>query len=294
MRSSGAIENDSVARPESVEVVRFEHAGIAIGGKPIWRDVSFEVRSGEFIAIMGPNGAGKSTLLKVILGLQTLTEGTLTVLGESARRGNPLIGYMPQRRVFDTDVRIRGRDLVRLGLDGTRWGIPLPGLRRLWGGDAQVREEQAHVEAALNLVNATAYADRPIGEMSGGEQQRLLIAQALVTRPRLLLLDEPLEGLDLPNQQTVATVIRRISEEENIAVMMVAHDINPILGYIDRTLYVAQCQTVIGTPQEVITSEMLSYLYGAPIEVLHTRDGRLLVVGLPEEVSHHAAIHQAR
>lgn len=273
------------AAPEREVVLAAEYAGVRLGGRVIWRDLSFEVYAGEFIAILGPNGAGKSTLLKVLLGMLPLSEGSVRVLGAPVRRGNARVGYLPQRRSFESDVRVRGRDVVRLGLDGGRWGIPLPGVRRLWGGDARAREAAARVEEVIDLVGASHYAQRPIGELSGGEQQRLLIAQALVTRPRILLLDEPLESLDLNNQRIVSALIRRVSQEQQVTVLMVAHDVNPILSSLDRVLYLGRGQTALGTPQEVITSETLSRLYDAPIEVLRTRDGRIVVVGQPEEVS---------
>ena len=278
LASSGSLQN----------VIQFEHAGVRRGGQMIWHDLQLTVRGGEFIAILGPNGAGKSTLLKVILGLFPLSEGRLTVLGSSVQRGNAAISYLPQRRTFDADVHVRGRDLVYLGLQGTRWGVPLPVLRRLWQGDARARKEQRRVQKAIELVGATAYANRPIGTLSGGEQQRLLIAQALVTQPRILLLDEPLDSLDLHNQQAVSALIRRISHEHQVTVLLVAHDVNPLLPYLDRVLYIARGQTAIGTPEEVITSETLSDLYDAPIDVLRTRDGRLIVAGQPEEVTYHA------
>lgn len=268
-------------------VIASEHAGVRLGGRTIWQDVTFEAHSGENIAILGPNGAGKSTLLKALLGVVPLSAGSIRVLGSPVRRGSAQVGYLPQRRSFEADVRVRGLDVVRLGLDGTRWGFPLPGQRYLWGS-ARARKEAARVEEVIKLVGADHYAHRPIGELSGGEQQRLLIAQALVTRPRILLLDEPLDSLDLQNQQTISALIRRVSQEEQITVLLVAHDVNPILSYLDRVIYIGRGQTAIGTPQEVITSETLSKLYNAPIEVLRTRDGRVVVVGQPEEVTSYA------
>ena len=273
--------------PAQEAVIASEQAGVRLAGRTIWQGVTFQVRPGEFIAILGPNGAGKSTLLKALLGVLPLNEGCLRVLGASVRRGNAQVGYLPQRHSFDADVRVCGRDIVRLGLDGNRWGLPLPGVRRLWGGGARARETAARVADVIELVGASHYAHRPIGELSGGEQQRLLIAQALVTRPRILLLDEPLESLDLNNQQIVSALIRRISQEQQITVLMVAHDVNPILPYLDRVIYIGRGQTAIGAPQDVITSETLTRLYNAPIEVLHTSDGRIVVVGQPEEVTHH-------
>ena len=276
-------------------VIQLEHAGVRRSDHMLWSDMQLTVGQGEFIAILGPNGAGKSTLLKVLLGLFPLSEGKITVLGAPVRRGNSAVGYLPQRRTFDADVRVRGCDLVLLGLDGKRWGIPLPVLRRLWRGDVRARESQRRVQNAIELVGASAYATRPIGELSGGEQQRLLIAQALVTRPRILLLDEPLDSLDLYSQQAVSALIRRISQEHQVTVLLVAHDVNPILPYLDRVIYVGRGQTAIGTPEEVITSATLSQLYDTPIDVLRTRDGRLIVVGQPEEVTYHAnRTHRAR
>ncbi|MBA2395687.1 MAG: ABC transporter ATP-binding protein [Ktedonobacteraceae bacterium] len=271
--------------PESLSpIIEVEDAAVNLGGRTIWQQVQLSVQPGEFLAILGPNGAGKSTLLKAILGLLPLSAGSITVLGHPAKRGNASIGYVPQRRHFEADVHIRGRSIVRLGLDGGNWGLPLPFLQRRKAHDAATRVQQA-----IDLVGAAAYADRPIGELSGGEQQRLLIAQALVTRPRILALDEPLDSLDLRNQQGVAGVIRQISRETGAAVLLVAHDINPILSAVDRVVYVAQGQVAVGTPEEVITTEALSHLYNTPIEVLRASDGRIVVVGQPEEeISYHA------
>ena len=241
-------------------VIQVENAAVALGGRTIWQDVQLSVQPGEFLAILGPNGAGKSTLLKAILGLIPLSHGAISVLGHAAQRGNSAVGYVPQRRHFEADVRVRGRSIVRLGLDGGNWGLPLPFIQR-----GKAREAGRRVQQAIDLVGAGAYADRPIGELSGGEQQRLLIAQALVTRPRILALDEPLDSLDLRNQQGVAGVIRQISRETEAAVLLVAHDINPILPAIDRVVYIAHGQVAVGTPEEAITTETLSRLYNTPI-----------------------------
>ncbi|MBA3824270.1 MAG: ABC transporter ATP-binding protein [Ktedonobacterales bacterium] len=265
-------------------IIRVRGAAVRLGNRAIWDGVDLDVAAGEFLAILGPNGAGKSTLLKTILGLLPLTAGRISVLGQPTRRGNPAIGYVPQRRSFDAEVRVRGRDIVRLGLDGDRWGLPLPFLH-----SAAARVAAARVERVIDMVGATAYADRPIGELSGGEQQRLLIAQALVTEPRILALDEPLDSLDLANQSAVAGVIRTIAHETGAAVLLVAHDINPILPALDRIVYVARGQVMVGTPEAVITTATLSRLYGTTVEVLHASDGRIVVVGQPEgeEVSYH-------
>jgi zinc/manganese transport system ATP-binding protein len=264
--------------------VTFEGAVVRLGGRTIWSDVSLTVAEADFVAVLGPNGAGKSTLIKAILGLLPLAAGRVSVLGQTPGDAKGRIGYLPQRHGFDSGTRIRGVDLVQLGLDGARWGIPLPGTPRR-------KRDVVRVAEVIELVGATGYARQPIGELSGGEQQRLLIAQALVRRPKLLLLDEPLDSLDLPNQAAVAALVRRICEEERVAVLLVAHDINPIIGYLDRVIYLAGGRAAEGSPEEVITSETLSRLYGAPIEVLHASDGRLVVVGQPEAPFVHGDRH---
>jgi zinc/manganese transport system ATP-binding protein len=260
----------------------FSAASVRLGGRWIWRDITLAVPHGEFVAILGPNGAGKSTLIKAMLGVLPLSEGTLDVLGRPATRGNRAIGYLPQRRTFDADLRIRGRDLVRLGLDGADWGVPLPSL----GRKASARRRR--VDEIAELVGATRLLDRPVGELSGGEQQRLLIAQALVDQPSILLLDEPLDSLDISNQQAISALVQSICREQNVTVALVAHDVNPILSYLDRVIYIAGGHAVCGSPDEVITSETLSRLYGSTIEVLHTTTGRLVVVGQPEAATFHA------
>ena len=268
--------------------VQLERAEAVIGGRSIWRDVSLTVGEGEFVSVLGPNGAGKSTLLKTILGLLPLAAGRAEVLGDRPGAHNERIGYLPQRHGFDSSTRVRGADLVRLGLDGGRWGVPLPswlpGVNGSHAAGARVRE-------VIELVGAGSYAHRSIGDLSGGEQQRLLIAAALVRRPRLLILDEPLDSLDLPNQSTVAALLQRICRSERVAVLLVAHDVNPIQPYLDRVVYFAGGAAAAGRPEEVISSQTLSRLYGVPIEVLRASDGRLVVVGQPEAPHVHTERH---
>lgn len=266
--------------------VEFRDAGIRLGGTFVWRHIDLTVQAGEFVAILGPNGSGKSTLLKTLLGVLPLTEGGVSVLGKEVRRGNDAIGYLPQRRTFDADLRIRAIDLVRLGLDGARWGVSVPFAERLGGRTARARA--GRVREVIDMVGAGSYADRPIGELSGGEQQRVLIAQALVSGARMLVLDEPLDSLDLNNQQAVSGLVQRLCQEHGVTVLLVAHDVNPIMPFLDRVVYMAHGQAVSGKPADVITSETLSRLYGVPVDVLHTTDGRILVVGQQEAVSYHA------
>lgn len=266
--------------PQSVPpAVHVAHGQARVGGRVVWSNVDLEIGHGEFAAILGPNGSGKTTLLRVLLGELELADGTVSVLGRppGARTGE--IGYLPQRRHFDSGTRIRGVDLVRLGLDGARWGLPLP------------RSRDSRIDRVIELVGASSYAARPIGGLSGGEQQRLLIAQALVSEPRLLILDEPLDSLDLPNQSAVVALLGRICQQQGITVLLVAHDVNPLLTYLDRIVYFGAGQAAVGVPSQVITAQTLSRLYGVPIEVLRTADGRLVVVGLPDAPAHHSDRH---
>ncbi len=268
--------------------VALHRAEVRIAGRQILGDVSLTVGQGEFIAVLGPNGAGKSTLMKAILGLIELSAGTVSVLGAPPRQARSAIGYLPQRQTFDESTRVRGVDLVTLGLDGARWGVPVAVTPR---GRRRRRAQRARVDEVIELVGAAVYADRAIGELSGGEQQRLLIATALVRHPRLLILDEPLDSLDLPNQASVAALIRRIATAENVAVLLVAHDVNPLASYLDRVVYLAGSRAVAGAVEDVITAPRLTELYGTPIEVLQTSDGRRVVVGQPEAPHHHGHRH---
>jgi zinc/manganese transport system ATP-binding protein len=260
-----------VEKQTTEQTVLLQGATVEFEGHTIWRDASLSIDQGEFIAVLGPNGSGKTTLLRVLLGLLRLSEGQVYVWGKPPHRGNRAIGYVPQRRTLDSDLPIRGRDLVMLGMEGLRWGFPLPG--------PSLRKRRAIVEEALASVEATDYADRPIGRVSGGEQQRLLLAQALVGRPRLLLLDEPLANLDMRNQEAITQLVARFSRTERITVLMVSHDINPVLPVMDRVIYLARSQVIMGAPDEVITSETLTKLYDAPIQVVRDTQGRYLCSG---------------
>jgi zinc/manganese transport system ATP-binding protein len=270
--------------------IELRGARASMGARPareVWSGVDLIVQPGEFVAVLGPNGSGKSTLLKAVLGLVRTAPGMVSVLGGPAGRANRAVGYLPQRHGYDAALPIRGVDLVRLGLDGSSWGVSLP------IGPGRVRRARARerVREAIELVGASAYAERTLGELSGGEQQRILIAQALVRKPKILMLDEPLDSLDLPNQAAVSALVQRICRTENVAVLLVAHDVNPLLAYIDQVIYLAGGRALQGAVQDVITGPKLSELYGAPIEVLRTWDGRLVVVGQPEAPHIHGHRH---
>ena len=246
-------------------------AGMSFGDRVLWSGLDLELQAGEFLAVLGPNGAGKSTLLKAVLGQQPLSAGDLRIGGRPPARGRAQVGYVPQQKSMDAATPLRARDLVALGIDGHRFGV-----RR------RSAAERQRIADALEAVGATGYADAPIGLLSGGEQQRVRIAQALATDPTLLLCDEPLLSLDLRSQRAVADMIDRRRHEHGTAVVFVTHEINPVLDLVDRVLYVAGGQHRIGPPAEVLTSQTLSDLYRTPVDVLNVR-GRIVVVGTPDE-----------
>ena len=263
------------------DLLRLENIGVRLGGRQILSGVSFTVAPGQFTGLIGPNGAGKTTLLRVILGLTPPTEGRVLLNGSpKTRHGGGLIGYVPQKLAIDQDMPLRARDVVGLGIDGNKLGLPLPSASR-----------RQRITEALEAVGAESYADARIGELSGGEQQRVLIAHALIGRPKLLLLDEPLANLDLRSEQGIVSVLARLAHEQGIAVLISAHDLNPLLREIDTVVYVAAGRAAAGRTDEIIQSDVLSALYGSRVDVLHV-NGRVLVIAGEEQQepqAHHPA-----
>lgn len=254
--------------------VRLRDARLAYGTRTLWDGLDLDVSPGEFLAVLGPNGSGKTSLLQVLLGLTPLSSGDVELSGRPVRRGNRTVGYIPQQRALDPALTLRGRDLVALGLDGHRWGFGLPSAQR-----------RRRVLEALDAVGARDYAGAPVGRLSGGEQQRLRVAQALVGDPDVLLCDEPLLSLDLAHQRVVSELIDSRRRAAGTAVMFVTHEINPVLPMVDRVLYLVDGRFRIGPPEEVMTSAVLSELYGTEVDVIEVR-GRLLVVGAHDHDHH--------
>ena len=252
---------------------------IAVGGRTILADVSLDIAPGEFIGVLGANGAGKTTLMRAMLGVVPLRSGTIRVLGEPVRRGNPAIGYAPQTRSPVAQARISGWDFVASVAGGHRWGLP-------WRGAAERRD----IARALELVGAEDLARRPLRDLSGGERQRLVIAQALVGAPRLLLLDEPLISLDPHRQQAVIDMVRDIGRALHLTVLFSAHEINPLLGALDRVLYLGGTHAALGSVDEVVTGPVLSRLYGADIDVIRL-EGRIFVMSRGHDLEHDAHQH---
>jgi zinc/manganese transport system ATP-binding protein len=263
------------------DLLRLDNVGVRLGGRQILGGVSFTVAPGQFTGLIGPNGAGKTTLLRVILGLTPPTEGRVLLNGSpKTRQGGGLIGYVPQKLAIDQDMPLRARDVVGLGIDGNKLGFPLPSASR-----------RRRVNEALEAVGAGSYADARIGELSGGEQQRVLIAHALIGRPKLLLLDEPLANLDLKSEQGIVSVLARLAHEQGIAVLISAHDLNPLLREIDTVVYVAGGRAAAGRTDDIIQPGVLSALYGSRVDVLHV-NGRVLVIAGEEQQepqAHHPA-----
>ncbi|MEO7123795.1 MAG: ATP-binding cassette domain-containing protein [Lacisediminihabitans sp.] len=264
-------------------VLSLRSATLSFGERVLWRGLNLDVQPGEFLAVLGPNGTGKTSLLKAILGQQRLTAGTISLLGEPVGRGSRAIGYIPQQQLLEQGTPLRARDLVALGVDGHRWGLPL-----------HSRSVRHTVDLALESVGATAYANVPVATLSGGEQQRIRVAQAIAGDPSLLLCDEPLLSLDLNHQRGISELINEQRTVIGTAVVFVTHDVNPILSMVDRVLYLAGGRFQIGTPDEVLRSEVLSYMYDTPVEVIRSR-GRIVVLGAPEgygvhdHLEHHGA-----
>ena len=263
-------------RPETQHdpVIRLRGAELSFGERTLWSGLDLDVHPGEYLAVLGSNGTGKTSLLKVLLGLLPLTAGTVSVNGVRPRAAASRVGYVPQQRGFPERTPLRARDLVAQGVDGHRWGMRL-----------RSRRVHRRVDELLERVGATDYAQAPVGLLSGGEQQRLRIAQALAAEPTVMLCDEALLSLDLRHQHVVSELVHEQRERTGCAVVFVTHDVNPIIEHVDRILYLANGSFRIGTPDEVLRSDVLTELYGSPIEVLRF-NGRILVAGSPDSAHH--------
>ena len=269
--TSGAAKTSAKS---ATPVLSIDAATLQFAGRTIWQDLSIDVAPHEFIAVIGSNGSGKSSLLKAILGQVELSKGQIKVDGRPVKAGHRKIGYIPQHRAVDAATPLRAKDLVRLGLDGHRFGLPLPNPRA-----------KRRVAQMLTQVDAAHLSQKTVGQLSGGELQRLRVAQAVIGEPNLILADEPLSALDLHQQKVIADLINQERNQHNAAVLFVTHDVNPILEHVDRVLYLANGKFRIGTPDEVLRSEVLSELYGTPVDVLRNQ-GRIVVVGTAEHDHH--------
>jgi zinc/manganese transport system ATP-binding protein len=262
-----------------VNVVELDRVTLRVGSRRVLSDVTFNIEAGEFIGVLGPNGAGKTTLMRAILGLLSPEGGSVKVFGQRPHRGNAAIGYLPQLRTVLPDLRVRGRDFIASSLNGERWGLP-----------SVSQHDRSMIEKTLDAVGARDLAERPLSDMSGGERQRLLLAQALIGAPKLLLLDEPLISLDARHQEVAIGVVRKVCRERKITVLFSAHELNQLLGTLDRVLYLGNGQAVLGAVDEVVTAPVLSRLFGTDIQVLRA-DGHIFVMSRGRDVERADHLH---
>jgi zinc/manganese transport system ATP-binding protein len=257
-------------------IITAKNLSIAYNENVVWQNADFTIEKGKFIGILGPNGAGKTTLFRLLLGLTKPTSGEIKVLGKEPQRGNPRIGYVPQRHHIDSDLAIEALEIVRIGLSGNKWGMSF----------SPEKEREMALEA-LRVVGAEELAKRPLGKLSGGELQRVFLAEALAAKPDLLLLDEPLANLDIRRETNLIQLINEVVKSQEVTALLIAHNINPLLPVLDSVLYVAEGKIATGTPNEIFTSESLTKLYGTPVEVLRDSQGRVAVLGVDEAPYHH-------
>ena len=250
------------------EIVSAKNLAVGYAGRPVWKDANFSIGRGEFVAVIGPNGSGKTTLLRLLLGLQHPISGTIKVFNAAPRRGNPKIGYVPQRHTIGNEINIECVELVRLAFSGNKWGLSLSS-----------REEKRAAFDALDVVGATELANKSLGSLSGGEAQRVFLAEALISKPEMLLLDEPLSNLDIRRTKDLVGLIDKVVKTRNVTTFLIAHDINPLIPFLDKVIYLANGKVATGEPEEVLTSKRLTELYGTRIEVLRDSGGNMVVVG---------------
>jgi len=264
-------------------VIHAERLEVRYRNKLVWKDASFDVLPGEFVAVIGPNGAGKTTLFRMLLGLHHPSAGQLTIFGTSPRRGNYRIGYVPQRHTIDRETHLECDKLVRLAYPGARWG---PGDRFAplrWGPRLRLGAEREAAASALEDVGAYELSSKPLGALSGGELQRVFLAEALVGSPDMLLLDEPLSNLDLRRSRELVETIHGVVQARGVTTLLVAHDINPMIRCLDKVIYIANGKVATGRPGDVLTSESLTALYGVRVEVLHDSRDNIVIVGGEDE-----------
>jgi len=262
------LQSEKLTSTENFGMIAAENVVAGYRDKIVWRDATFSINRGEFVAVIGPNGAGKTTLFRLLLGLQQPISGTIEISNSRLRRGNSHIGYVPQRHAIDSETHIECLELVQLAMSCKRWGISLFS-----------KNDRKTAFEMLKTVGAAELAHRSLGDLSGGELQRVFLAEALVSNPDILLLDEPLSSLDIRRANELVQLIANLVRSRNVTAFLVAHDINPLLPYLDNVIYIANGKVATGKPKEVLTSERLTALYGVPVEVIRDSKGNVAIIG---------------
>jgi len=246
-----------------MSAVNAEEVYFSYGAEEALRDVSFNVDSGEFVAVMGPNGSGKSTLMKLILGLLKPAKGKISVFGvdpsTEREKAQQYIGYMPQKEGISKKIPIEVKDVVLMGLTAKK--------RRL---DFLSKKDLKIAKEALESVDMLHLWNKKFSELSGGQQQRVMFARALAVQPRLLILDEPFNGVDIPSRNKILEVL---NSRENLTAIMVVHNVNPIVHFIDKVLLLNKKAIAFGSPKEALTAENLMEAYGASVQVVECKEG---------------------
>lgn len=256
-----------MSHSQNESVISAKNISLAYSHVSIVSHVTLDIFQGEFICILGPNGSGKSTFLRALLGLIKPVTGELSVLGNTPQQGCLHIGYMPQMRHSPALTQLSSRAILEASIQSSRYGLPMT-----------TKAKRERIETVLEMVNAKLYANRPLEQLSGGEKQRIYLAQALLDHPKILLLDEPLSNLDPHYQDVFIQLLYHIKQTLQVTILFTAHDPNPVLKVTNRVLYFAKGKCVIGSIDDIITSRTLSALYGTPIEVMPFKN-RLLVLG---------------
>jgi zinc/manganese transport system ATP-binding protein len=257
------------------KIITAENLVAGYQNKTVWEGANFDIDRGEFVAVIGPNGAGKTTLFRLLLGLQQPISGTIKIFNAEPKRGNPQIGYVPQRHTIDSETNIESLELVRLGFSGKQWGFSLFS-----------KNDRKAAFDAMKSVGAAELAHHPLGALSGGELQRIFLAEALVSNPDLLLLDEPLSNLDMRREKELLQLVDNVVRSRGVTALLIAHNINPLLPFLDKVVYIANGKVATGKPKEVLTSESLTALYGVPIEVLNDSKGNIAIIGIEDTHGH--------
>jgi zinc/manganese transport system ATP-binding protein len=257
------------------KIITAENLVAGYQDKTVWEGANFDIDSGEFVAVIGPNGAGKTTLFRLLLGLQQPISGTIKIFNAEPKRGNPKIGYVPQRHTIDNETNIESLELVRLGFSGKHWGFSLFS-----------KNDRKAAFDAMESVGASELAHHPLSALSGGELQRIFLAEALVSNPDLLLLDEPLSNLDMRREKELLQLVDNVVRSRGVTALLIAHNINPLLPFLDKVVYIANGKVATGKPKEVLTSESLTVLYGVPIEVLNDSKGNIAIIGIEDTHGH--------